>query len=67
MKGTPIFTIMAISGHKDVKTFKNYVKSSGKENADIMRNAWKERGKCKNKNTKTATNSATRKKSVAIN
>ena len=44
MKGTPIFTIMAISGHKDVKVFKNYVKSNGEENADIMRNAWKERG-----------------------
>jgi hypothetical protein len=44
MKGTPIFTIMAISGHKDVKVFKNYVKSSGEENAEIMRNAWRERG-----------------------
>ena len=44
MKGTPIFTIMAISGHKDVKVFKNYVKSNGEENADIMRNAWRERG-----------------------
>ncbi len=44
MKGTPIFTIMAISGHKDVKTFKNYVKSSGEENADIMRKAWHDRG-----------------------
>ena len=30
--------------HKDVKVFKNYVKSNGEENADIMRNAWKERG-----------------------
>lgn len=44
MKGTPIFTIMAISGHKDVKVFKNYVKSNGEENAEIMRKAWKERG-----------------------
>jgi len=35
---------MAISGHKDVKTFKNYVKSSGEENADIMRKAWHDRG-----------------------
>jgi integrase len=43
-KGTPIFAIMAISGHKDVKTFKNYVKSTGEENADIMRKSWLDRG-----------------------
>ena len=44
MKGKPIFTIMAISGQKDVQVFKNYDKSNGEENAEIMCNAWRERG-----------------------
>lgn len=44
MKGTPISIIMGISGHKDVKTFLNYVKSSSDEKAEQLRELWKERG-----------------------
>jgi integrase len=44
MKGTPIAIIMGISGHKDVKKFLSYVKSSTDEKAEQLRELWKERG-----------------------
>ncbi len=43
--GTPIATIMAISGHKNDKTFLNYVKMDGEEHADLLGQAWKNRNK----------------------
>ena len=39
--GTPIITIMAISGHKSDKTFLNYVKMDGEEHADLLGAAWR--------------------------
>jgi integrase len=40
-RGTPVITIMAITGHKSDKTFLNYVKMDGEEHADLLGASWK--------------------------
>jgi integrase len=40
LMGVPILTIMAISGHKTEKSFRMYIKASGEEHAQIMKNIW---------------------------
>jgi hypothetical protein len=38
--GIPIYTIMGITGHTSEKTFKNYVKLSDAEHAEIIKEFW---------------------------
>jgi integrase len=40
MQGVPVPTIMAISGHRSVKSFLRYIKATGEEHAQIMKNFW---------------------------
>ena len=39
-RGTPVITIMAITGHKSEKTFLNYIKMDGAEHAELMQQGW---------------------------
>ena len=39
----PVQTIMAITGHKSVKTFMIYLKLSDKEHAEIAKKHWEQR------------------------
>lgn len=45
----PVPTIMAISGHKTQKSFMTYVKTTGDEHAQIMKNFWIENDEKKTK------------------
>jgi len=39
----PVPTIMAISGHRTEKSFRTYIKASGEEHAQIMKDHWDEK------------------------
>lgn len=43
INGMPVQTIMAITGHKSVKTFMIYLKLSDKEHAEIAKKHWEQR------------------------
>jgi integrase len=49
-RGTPVITIMAITGHKTDKTFMNYIKLDGAEHAELMQEGWN-KSDIKNKKT----------------
>ena len=38
--GVPVPAIMAISGHRNEKSFRMYIKASGEEHAQIMKSIW---------------------------
>jgi integrase len=38
--GVPVMTIMSISGHKTEKSFRSYIKATGEEHAQIMKEFW---------------------------
>lgn len=38
--GVPVMTIMSISGHRTEKSFRSYIKASGEEHAQIMKEFW---------------------------
>lgn len=40
LKGVPVLTIMAMSGHKTEKSFRTYIKASGEEHAKFMKKFW---------------------------
>jgi integrase len=47
LMGVPVLTIMSISGHRTEKSFRTYIKASGKEHAQIMKNFWDKNDKNK--------------------
>lgn len=42
LRGTPVLTIMKITGHKTEKSFHQYIKINSEEHADIIRMQWDE-------------------------
>ena len=40
LMGVPIMTIISISGHKTVKSFRSYIKATGEEHAKILKGFW---------------------------
>lgn len=42
LRGIPVLTIMAISGHRTEKSFRTYIKATGEEHAKIMKKHWDE-------------------------
>lgn len=46
-RGTPVISIMAITGHKSDKTFMNYIKMDGMEHAEFIQEGWNKNDKSK--------------------
>ena len=55
LMGVPVLTIMAISDHKTEKSFRAYIKATGKERAQITQHFWDDNDKKKVKNDQEKT------------